>query len=452
MNSTKLDKVMQYNEKSVKIVEVDVEKIKQRPNQYIGYYGALGFRHLIIEAIQNSIDEGMSAELDWNVEIYVQYDENTKEIIVEDTGRGIPHGSIEQLFTVIQASGKFDSQNYGLASSGENGCGATAITALSTRLEVISTRGGKKCTVVFEHGYPVSNKIEDVENKLESGTVVKFTPDEKILGKCNLNHKLIDDWIGKIYYCCKGLKFVYHAKRKGRNSDFHREYVNKEGLKEYLYDNKNENLLFEPFHILDTETVIGEKYENGKMDISLECLVGYDTSKNEETVDSFCNFVNTIDNGHHVTGARMGIGQVMLENAKKYIPEKEFSKLNINIEDARTGLYLILNLRAKKPEFVGQNKEKVNNEDLKIPIKNILYRNIKKILEDDVKLAKNLAMYVKKCAEQRRKSKAAKESALKDIVIVDRSYFSSDMPEKFYPVVDPNGLFKGRYELLYIEG
>src|SRR5699024_11597828 len=80
---------------------------------------------------------------------------------VEDNGRGIPVDieprtgltGIEFVFTKLHAGGKFGSQSYA-AAGGLHGVGAAVVNALSARLDVQVTRGGKVHQLSFKRGKP----------------------------------------------------------------------------------------------------------------------------------------------------------------------------------------------------------------------------------------------------------------------------------------------------------
>ena len=447
MKKSEKDIINEYSSDKIKIIDIDVEKIKQRFTMYIGYGGSAGFLHLIKEVIQNSIDECMN-ETGMGDEVLVYYDEKDSICTVVDDGRGIPPDSIEHLCTVIQSSGKFDSTNYKSAVSGENGVGLTAVNALSEWLEVSSVRHGKKITVRFENGYKVDVR-EDIEDVNNHGTIVKFKPNEKILGKVNLKYKLILEWIEMIHYICKGINIKFHASNiKGKNVEVDRTFNSTKGLYDlYKHDKEmNSRILFDPIHVHATGIVKDEGFKEG-MPIEMEAVVGFDKTRNDETIYSFCNFVNTIEGGEHVTGAKKGIGSIFLEIAKDNMNKKDLDKLQPTKDDARTGLYLVLNIFTKKPKFVGQNKEKVGNKNIRAIVEQLIYKELKDRILADKKLVSNITKYVKKCAEQRKKNKRAKELAMKDL-----SYDNFNKPEKFADIVDRHKNYVGKYELFIVEG
>lgn len=116
-----------YNDDAIEVIRDDIKRIRKRPEMYIGHRGTLGLNHLRKEILQNGIDELTAIVSDKEIkgdEIFVSSDDRDLSFIVEDNGRGIPQGKLEDICTVLQSSGKFnkDKENstYKI-SAGENG-------------------------------------------------------------------------------------------------------------------------------------------------------------------------------------------------------------------------------------------------------------------------------------------------------------------------------------------
>ena len=143
-----------YNASQIQVLG-GLEAVRKRPGMYIGNTSIQGLHHLVWEIIDNSIDEKL-AGFATKIEITVNEDGS---VTVEDDGRGIPvdiqkktgRSALETVFTVLHAGGKFGGGGYKV-SGGLHGVGASVVNALSTKLNVIVMRDGKKYCIDFNHG------------------------------------------------------------------------------------------------------------------------------------------------------------------------------------------------------------------------------------------------------------------------------------------------------------
>ena len=128
-----------------------LETIRRRADMYVGATSGKpsdALYRLCREAIDNSLDEYLGG---FNKQLWVMYNTKTFETVVLDNGRGIPVGwnekaqqdSLTLVFTQLHAGGKFDHESY-KTSSGKNGIGQKAISALSKRLQVWSNNAKDK--------------------------------------------------------------------------------------------------------------------------------------------------------------------------------------------------------------------------------------------------------------------------------------------------------------------
>lgn len=172
-----------YDASSIQVLS-DLDHIKQRSGMYIG--SAHDPRSLIAEALDNAFDE-----IHQNNKVSVVVEVNTllNEYSVTDTGRGIPLGKIavpgtdddleilEVLTSRTGSGAKFNNQAFKIR-SGMNGVGMAVISALSSKVEYITTRRvgrhNESAVCIYENGKLISTEFINRSDH-QQGVRVKFT-------------------------------------------------------------------------------------------------------------------------------------------------------------------------------------------------------------------------------------------------------------------------------------
>ena len=101
-----IDNIKNYGDE---LITIDnwVAQVRQNIGMWIGSRGFKGHLNMIREIIQNALDEIMKDSSPCDT-VIISYDENSKTIIVEDNGRGIPFGSIIRAFTDMNTSSNYN--------------------------------------------------------------------------------------------------------------------------------------------------------------------------------------------------------------------------------------------------------------------------------------------------------------------------------------------------------
>lgn len=357
-----------YSGESISVLE-GLEAVRVRPGMYIGSTNSRGLHHLVWEILDNSIDEHLAGFCD---EIVVTLHKN-HVISVKDNGRGIPvdvHpkkkiATERIIFTTLHAGGKFNSQSYRI-SGGLHGVGASVVNALSSFLEVEIIRDGFLYRDRYENGgNPVVELVDGellpVEEKEGSGTKITFKPDETIFETTEFKADIIKKRLKELAFLNKGLKIVFIDEIHEETITYH-EKDGIVGFVKYLNESKD----------IKHKDVI---YVTGKSkDIEVEIAIQY-TKEFTESIHSFCNNVNTIEGGLHVSGFKTALTRIVNQYARDLGSLKE-KENNFEGRDVRNGIVAVLSIKHPDPQYEGQTKTKLGNSDAKSAVEEVLSEHL----------------------------------------------------------------------------
>ncbi len=345
-----------YSANSIQVLE-GLEAVRKRPAMYIGDISAKGLHHLVYEVVDNSIDEALAGYAN-HIDVVINEDNS---ITVVDNGRGIPvdmhekehKSALEVVLTVLHAGGKFDKGSYKV-SGGLHGVGVSCVNALSTYLRAEVHRNGKAYMQEYSCGKPTS-ELTVIGDSDTTGTMITFKPDASIFTVTVYDYNTLANRLRDLAFLNAGITLTLTDKRQvDENGEFKREVFHSDtGLEEFVryIDSNKESLIDDVIHLV-TE----------KQGIPVEVALTYNGTYNEN-VYSFVNNINTIEGGTHLTGFRRGLTSTL----KKYAEDsKMFEKLKIDIasDDFREGLTAVVSVKVMEPQFEGQTKTKLGNNEV----------------------------------------------------------------------------------------
>ncbi|MCQ2305960.1 MAG: DNA topoisomerase (ATP-hydrolyzing) subunit B [Bacteroidales bacterium] len=391
-----------YGANNIQVLE-GLEAVRKRPAMYIGDVNVRGLHHLVYEVVDNSIDEAMAGWCDTiGIEILPG-----NSISVVDNGRGIPTGmhekekrsALEVVLTVLHAGGKFDKGSYKV-SGGLHGVGVSCVNALSKHLKAEIHREGKIFVQEYEFGKPLY-PVKVTGDADDHGTRITFTPDDTIFITSEYSYDILAARMRELAYLNKGITITLRDRRinpetglEGKSETFH----SANGLVDFInyLDENREKLTPEPIAIQ------GEA-DNVPVEISLE----YNTSYSEN-LHSYVNNINTHEGGTHLAGFRRGLTRTLKAYADK---EGMFSKLKfeINGDDFREGLTAIISVKVPEPQFEGQTKTKLGNNEVMGIVDKIVSEHLSNYLEEHPKEAKMIVDKVVLAATARHAARKARE-------------------------------------------
>ena len=137
----------------------------------------------------------------------------------------------------------------------------------------------------------------------------------------------------------------------------------------------------------------------------------YNTSFNEN-IYSFVNNINTIEGGTHLTGFRRGLTSTL----KKYAEDNkmlEKAKVEIASDDFRQGLTAVISVKVLEPQFEGQTKTKLGNNEVIGAVQTAVSEALRYYLEEHPKQAKAIVDKVVLAAQARHAAYNAQMRILK---------------------------------------
>ncbi|MDD4875751.1 MAG: DNA topoisomerase (ATP-hydrolyzing) subunit B [Dehalococcoidales bacterium] len=388
------------------------EAVRRRPGMYIGSTDQRGLHHLVYEIAYNSIDEAMAGYCD-KITITIQKD---GAVCVEDNGRGIPveiHPAtnltaLETVMTTLHAGAKFGGRTYQV-SGGLHGVGSSVVNALSTWLRVQVKRDGKIHQQEYNKGIPLE-PVKVVGDTNDTGTTISFIADEEIFGPIKYDFNILCERVREMAYLNKGIEICF----KDNISDTEKTFYFEGGITGFVsHLNRNRVVRHrQPIYIYKTtdSTIV-------------EVALQYNESYSESTF-SFANCVNTMDGGSHLTGFRTALTRAFNDYAHKNKLLKE-DEPNLTGEDVREGLSAIISVKLAEPQFEGQTKGKLGNQEIKGIVESIVNEGLTLYLEEHPDDAKRI---LDKCITAAKGREAARKA--RDLIIRKNSLDTSTLPGK----------------------
>ena len=391
----------EYGANKIQVLE-GLEAVRKRPAMYIGDVHFRGLHHLVYEVVDNSIDEAMAGYCD-TIDVRIL---EGNAISVLDNGRGIPTGmhekekrsALEVVLTVLHAGGKFDKGSYKV-SGGLHGVGVSCVNALSTHLTAEVYREGKIFRQEYECGKPLA-PVAVVGESSKTGTRITFHPDGSIFQTTEYDYSTLANRMRELAYLNHGITITLTDERtKDENGDFRSEtFYSENGLIDYIeyLDANRVKLIPEPI------SITGEK-NNVPVEIALEYNEEY-----SENLHSYVNNINTIEGGTHLQGFRSGLTR----SFNAYVEKSgllEKSKVKISPDDFREGLTAVISVKVPEPQFEGQTKTKLGNDEVMGIVNSIVGEHLTNYLEEHPKEAKMIFDKVVLAAQARQAARKARE-------------------------------------------
>ena len=404
----------EYGADQIQILE-GLEAVRKRPGMYIGSTSEKGLHHLVYEIVDNAVDESLAGFCDT---IIVTLNKDGS-VTVEDNGRGIPVGinkkkgvsSVEVVFTILHAGGKFDNSAY-KTSGGLHGVGSSVVNALSTYLDIKVSREGYVHHDHYERGIPTI-ELEDgllptLGKTRETGTEVNFLPDPEIFEKTKFSATEVKSRLHETAYLNPNLTIHFSDKRGEEVEEI--TYHEPDGIVGFIKDmNKKCEVIHEPV------------YFKGESDgITVEVAFQY-INEFRENVLGFCNNIYNAEGGTHLTGFKTTFTSVMNSYARELGILKE-KDANFTGADIRNGMTAVVSIKHPAPRFEGQTKTKLDNQDASKATGKVTGEELVLYMDRNLETLKNILA----CAEKSAKIRKTEEKAKTNLLTKQKYSFDSN--------------------------
>jgi len=390
-----------YTAENIQVLE-GLEAVRKRPAMYIGDINIKGLHHLVYEVVDNSIDEALAGYCN-RIDVAILEDNSVR---VSDNGRGIPtdyhekekRSALEVVMTVLHAGGKFDKDTYKV-SGGLHGVGVSVVNALSISLKVVVKRNGKIYEQEYSCGKPLY-PVRTIGDTSLTGTEVTFKADNSIFLVEKYDYEILCSRLRELAFLNKGITLTITDERERNElgSFISETFFSKNGLSDFIsyLDANREKLIPEPICI-----------EGERNNIPLEIAMQYNTSFSEN-IHAYVNNINTHEGGTHLAGFRRALTRTLKSYADKTGMLAKL-KFDINGDDFREGLTAIISVKVQEPQFEGQTKTKLGNNEVMGVVDQLASEILSNYLEEHPKEARIIVNKVVLAATARHAARKARE-------------------------------------------
>jgi DNA gyrase subunit B len=422
-----------YTAKDIDVLE-GLEPVRKRPAMYIGGTDAHGYHHLLWEILDNSVDEAINGHAS---RIEVALDADHQGATVTDNGRGVPvdphpkfkKSALELILTTLHAGGKFEGKSYQVA-GGLHGVGASVVNALSSELTATVWRGGKTYSQSYSRGQPRS-KLKKGENTSKRGTSIHFRPDEEIFGKrAAFDSDRVAERLEAKTYLHRGLKISFSDEKTGKRQEFEHPGGIIDFLEKLVAERGKPSVHAEAFTV--------EQEEAPRFEVALRW-----TEATDELIRSYANGIPTGSGGTHENGFKQGIAKAIRNHidTHKLMPKG----VKVTADDIREGLVALVSVYVEEPQFQGQTKDRLNNQEITAQIETSVRTAFEQWLLNNKTAAEAIVARVIISARAREASRAASQQVSRKTAVSHRL----NLPGK---LADCSSTDPDESELFLVEG
>jgi DNA gyrase subunit B len=400
-----------YDASSITVLE-GLQAVRERPGMYIGDTHTNGLHQLVYEVVDNSIDEALAGFCSLIV-VTLHADGG---VTVEDDGRGIPIGkhekesvkqgrevtALEVVMTILHAGGKFDKGTYKV-SGGLHGVGVSCVNALSKKLVATISKDGHMYEMTFERGKPVG-ALKKLGTTTKRGTKVEFWADDKIFSVTSYDYDILLKRLRELAFLNKGITILFQDERDPNREAVRFNYEG--GLSSFVsYLNEGKIPLFpKPIYFHGVKEGVDGPVE---FEVAMQWNDTY-----TENIFTYVNNISTRQGGTHLTGFSTALTRV-LNNYMKGHHLIKADKISVGGDDMREGLTAVISVKVPNPQFEGQTKQKLGNNEVAGIAQVIVGEGLTTFLDENPAIAKMIVEKAVIAAQAREAAKKARELTLR---------------------------------------
>jgi DNA gyrase subunit B len=229
---------------------------------------------------------------------------------------------------------------------------------------------------------------------------VQFKPDASIFTTTEYSFDTLSSRLRELAFLNKGIRLTITDLRdldddgKAKSVSFFSEG----GLREFVeyLDATREKLIESPMYM-----------EGEKQGIPVEVAMLYNNSYSEN-IHSYVNNINTHEGGTHLAGFRRGLTRTLKTYAEK---SGMLAKVKFEIagDDFREGLTAVISVKVQEPQFEGQTKTKLGNNEVMGAVDQAVSEMLSNYLEENPKQARIIVDKVILAATARHAARKARE-------------------------------------------
>ncbi|MBL7746997.1 MAG: DNA topoisomerase IV subunit B, partial [Chitinophagaceae bacterium] len=295
---------------------------------------------------------------------------------------------------------------------------------------------------IFEQEYKIGvpqYAVREAGTSEKTGTKVHFWPDDTIFITTIYNKDILESRLRELSYLNRGVRITLtDIREKEENGESYTNVFYSEGgiveFVEMLDNNAGRSALI--------PKVIYVEGRDESTNVMVEVALSYNDSYSEH-IYSYVNNINTIEGGTHVSGFRRALTRVFKSYGDK---NGLFEKAKVEIEgdDFREGLSSIISVKVPEPQFEGQTKTKLGNNEVMGVVDTTVSKVLEAYLEENPKEAKNIVAKVILAAQARAAARKARELVQRKSVLT-----GGGLPGKLADCSDRD---PHRCELYLVEG